>query len=260
MAKHRDIRLNKSLGQHFLRDESVLTQIHDTINEHTEGLPLLEVGPGAGALSRLLQDKEEYKLVEFDPRWVKHLQEEYPKLQGSIIHADFLQTNLTDFFGEPYAVVGNFPYNISSQIVFKILDYKDHIPVMVGMFQKEMAKRICANSGSKALGIISLLTQLYYETEYLFDVPQEAFNPPPKVVSGVMLMKRRQQDFSVNPVFFKKMVKLAFNQRRKTLRNSLKQYLKNDELKALEIFNLRPEQLNLDAFINLSNMLEMQNQ
>jgi 16S rRNA (adenine1518-N6/adenine1519-N6)-dimethyltransferase len=160
---------------------------------------------------------------------------------------------------KPFAVVGNFPYNISSQIVFKIIDYKDDVPVMLGMFQKEMARRICASPGSKEFGIISVLTQLYFETEYLFDVSMEAFNPPPRVVSGVMVMKRRKKDFSVDPIFFKKMVKLAFNQRRKTLRNSLKQYLSNPKIKQLEIFDLRPEQLSLDGFINLSNMLESQN-
>ncbi len=259
MAKHNHIQLNKSLGQHFLTDEGVLQEIYDAILHHTEDLPLLEVGPGAGALSKYLKAKEAYKLVEYDKRWVEHLQEEFPELEGKVIQADFLQSKPSDFFDKPFAVVGNFPYNISSQIVFKIIDYKDDVPVMLGMFQKEMARRICASPGSKEFGIISVLTQLYFETEYLFDVSMEAFNPPPRVVSGVMVMKRRKKDFSVDPIFFKKMVKLAFNQRRKTLRNSLKQYLSNPKIKELEIFNLRPEQLSLDGFINLSNMLESQN-
>ena len=180
-------------------------------------------------------------------------------MQDEIIQADFLQASLKEFFDEPFAVVGNFPYNISSQIVFKIIDNKETVPIMLGMFQKEMARRICAKEGSKEFGIITVLTQLFYETTYLFDVPKEAFNPPPKVMSGVMVMKRRKTDFAVNPVFFKTMVKLAFNQRRKTLRNSLKQYINNDEVKALEVFNLRPEQVSLDGLINLANILELYN-
>ena len=259
MAKHKHIHLNKSLGQHFLKDDYVLTQIYQSILENTQGLPLLEVGPGAGALSAYLKDQKKYKLVEFDSRWVKHLKQEFSALQDEIIQADFLQASLVEFFDEPFAVVGNFPYNISSQIVFKIIDNRETLPIMLGMFQKEMARRICAKEGSKDFGIISVLTQLFYETTYLFDVPREAFNPPPKVMSGVMVMKRRKTDFAVNPVFFKNVVKLAFNQRRKTLRNSLKQFIKNDEVKALEVFNLRPEQVSLDGLINLANILELYN-
>lgn len=258
MAKHQDIRLNKGLGQHFLQDQYVLSRIFEAIEEHAGDLPLLEVGPGAGALSALLLEREEYKLVEFDSRWVGHLQKEFPKLKDRIIEADFLELDLEKIFDSPFAVVGNFPYNISSQIVFHILDYRDKVPLMLGMFQKEVAARICAKEGSKTYGILSVLTQLYYETEYLFDVPREAFNPPPKVISGVMVMKRRSHDFDIDESLFKQVVKLAFNQRRKTLRNSLKQLLRDEEVKALDIFNMRPEQLSLDAFLNLVNILALQ--
>lgn len=258
MAKHQDIRLNKSLGQHFLNDRSVLSRIYEAILACTDDLPLLEVGPGAGALSALLQDRTDYKLVEFDKRWVEHLEKEYPLLKGKVIAADFLQLDLQDVFAKNYAVVGNFPYNISSQIVFHILDHKDKIPLMLGMFQKEVAARICAKEGSKTYGVISVLTQLYYETEYLFDVPREAFNPPPKVLSGVMVMKRRVQDFDIDQRLFKQVVKLAFNQRRKTLRNSLKQLLRDKEVKGLDLFNLRPEQLSLDDFLNLVKLIATQ--
>ena len=186
------------------------------------------------------------------------MQKEFPSLDGRVIEADFLKLDLEDIFDKPFAVVGNFPYNISSQIVFHILDYKDIIPVMLGMFQKEVAERISAKEGSKAYGIISVLTQLYYEAEYLFDVPREAFNPPPKVMSGVMVMKRRKEDFNIDESLFRQVVKLSFNQRRKTLRNSLKQLLRDEEVKSLDIFNLRPEQLSLDAFLNLVNIIALQ--
>lgn len=219
-------------------------------------LPLLEVGPGAGALSSYLKGREKYKLVEFDKRFAEYLMKEFPELQDKVINEDFLQLDLSLLFDEPFAIVGNFPYNISSQIIFKALDYNDQVPLLIGMFQKEVARRICAKEGSKEYGIISVLTQALYHTEYMFDVAKEAFNPPPKVLSGVMLMRRRETDFIVNPSFFKAVVKTAFGQRRKTLRNSLKSFLKSEELKNLDIFEQRPEQLSLEAFVNLANILE----
>lgn len=258
MARHQDIRLNKGLGQHFLQDKYVLSRIYDAIEEYAGDWPLLEVGPGAGALSAYLVERDAYKLVEFDSRWVNHLKQEYPSLKDKIIEADFLELDLEEVFDSSYAVVGNFPYNISSQIVFHILDNKNKVPVMLGMFQKEVAQRICASEGSKAYGILSVLTRLFYEPEYLFDVPREAFNPPPKVISGVMVMKRRATDYDIDFAFFKQVVKMAFNQRRKTLRNSLKQLLHKDEVKALAIFDLRPEQLSLDGFLNLVNIISTQ--
>jgi len=258
LAKHNNIRLKKSLGQHFLTDQEVLNKIFNAIETHCNDLALLEVGPGSGAMSKMLKNKPKYKLVEFDDRWAAFLPKEYPELKDKVIHVDFLQYDLNLPFDESYAVVGNFPYNISSQIIFHILEYKDKIPVALGMFQKEVARRIASKEGSKEYGIISILTQLFYEVEYLFDVPREAFNPPPKVVSGVMVMNRRSVDFEVNPKFLKSIVKIAFGQRRKTMRNSLKQFITNEKVKALPIFDKRPEQLSLEAFINLSNILETQ--
>lgn len=256
MAKHQHLSLKKSLGQHFLKDEQVLLQIVDEIKKTCGNLPLVEVGPGAGALSKYFLEYPNYRLIEFDERWVTFLKEQYPTLKDKIIQKDFLQLNLDDILTAPTAIVGNFPYNISSQILFKILDYKDNVPFMVGMFQKEVAERVCSPEGSKAYGIISVLLQAFYETEYLFDVPREAFNPPPKVVSGVMKMTRKSNaSLPCNEQKFKSVVKLAFNQRRKTLRNSLKSML-NDNIKTLEIFDKRPEQLSVEAFVNLTNIID----
>lgn len=256
MAKHQHIHLNKGLGQHFLKDSEVLYKIYRLIEDQVDELPLLEVGPGAGALSAYLKSRDKYKLVEFDKRFAEYLAIEFPELKGKILNEDFLLLDLNGIFDEAFAIVGNFPYNISSQIIFKALDYKEQVPLLIGMFQKEVARRICAKEGSKEYGIISVLTQVFYDTEYLFDVPREAFNPPPKVVSGVMLMRRKKKDYSLNPSFFKAVVKTAFGQRRKTLRNSLKSFLKTEELRDLDIFEQRPEQLSVAAFVNLSNILE----
>lgn len=256
MAKHQHLSLKKSLGQHFLKDQQVLQQIVDEIKNTCGNLPLVEVGPGAGALSKYFLNHSNYRLIEFDERWVTYLKEQYPILSDKIIQKDFLQLDLDDILKTPTAVIGNFPYNISSQILFKILDYKDNVPFMVGMFQKEVAERVCSPEGSKAYGIISVLLQAFYETEYLFDVPKEAFNPPPKVVSGVMKMTRKDNaSLPCNEKKFKSVVKLAFNQRRKTLRNSLKSMI-SDNIKALEIFDKRPEQLSVEAFVNLTNIID----
>lgn len=258
MAKHSNIHLDKSLGQHFLTDQSVLLEIYAAINKYVNNSEnILEVGPGAGALTFYLQKRENYKLVEFDTRWVSYIEKKYPHLKNKIIAKDFLKIELDTIYNS-MAVVGNFPYNISSQILFKILDYKENVPIILGMFQKEVAERVCAKPSTKAYGILSILMQAYYETEYLFDVPKEAFNPPPKVVSGVILLKRKsniKEDY--NPILFKQLVKLSFQQRRKTLRNSLSSYIKNEEIKQLEIFDARPDALSLEAFINLTNILSL---
>lgn len=256
LAKHNNIHLKKALGQHFLTDKNVLHAINDVIQLETKDLALLEVGPGAGALTQYLQKRPNYKIVEYDERWVEHLCESYPHLCQNIYHQDFLKADLKQLFEEEFAVVGNFPYNISSQIVFKILDDYNRIPIVIGMFQKEVAERICASPGSKKIGILSYLSQLYYETHYLFDVPRDAFNPPPKVVSGVLMMKRKTSTYTVDTSFFKTVVKTAFNQRRKTLRNSLKGIVKDKAIFQLTIFDKRPEQLTLEAFVNLTNMIK----
>jgi 16S rRNA (adenine1518-N6/adenine1519-N6)-dimethyltransferase len=256
LAKHANLNLNKSLGQHFLTDKYVLQQIADAVFLHCGTLPLVEIGPGAGALTDYLINVKDYKLIEFDKRWSEHLQQKYPQLKGRITEGDVLRVDFQEIFESEFAVVGNFPYNISSQILFKILDNKEKVPAMVGMFQKEVAERVCSKEGSKAFGILSVLLQVFYDVEYLFDVPREAFNPPPQVISGVMMMKRKENlVLPCNEVLFKQVVKTAFNQRRKTMRNSLKSMM-NESIKELEIFNLRPEQLSVRAFINLTNIIE----
>lgn len=258
MAKHGKIKLDKSLGQHFLNDQYVLQKITDTVNSKIgEEECIIEVGPGAGALTAFFYKRVNYSLVEFDERWSDFLKNKYPNLKDHIYNVDFLKMDLHTIYNGQMAIVGNFPYNISSQIMFKVLDFKESIPVVIGMFQKEVAIRICSGPNSKSYGILSVLLQVYYNAEYLFDVPKEAFNPPPKVTSGVMSLTRKPNlRINHNEKFFKQVVKLAFGQRRKTLRNSLKALIKNDEVKNLEIFNKRPESLSVDAFINLTNILE----
>ena len=257
MAKHSNIKLDKSLGQHFLNDAHILEKIVDAINRNIDAKEnIIEVGPGAGAMTAYLYKRENFSLVEFDQRWADYLLTKFPNLKGRIYNLDFLKLELDTIYNS-MAIVGNFPYNISSQIMFKVLDYQEKVPVVLGMFQKEVAERICSGPSSKDYGILSVLLQVYYEAEYLFDVPREAFNPPPKVVSGVMVLRRKQNlQINHNEKFFKQVVKMAFQQRRKTLRNSLKALIKSDEIKELEIFNKRPEQLSVDAFINITNILE----
>jgi 16S rRNA (adenine1518-N6/adenine1519-N6)-dimethyltransferase len=256
LGKHANLKLNKALGQHFLTDITVLKAIADRVLSVSEGVALVEIGPGAGALSALLKAKDQYLLIEYDERWASYLQNQFPELKGKVVNKDVLEVDFGKLYDTPFVVAGNFPYNISSQIMFKILDNKDKVPAMVGMFQKEVAERICSKEGSKAYGILSVLIQAYYDTEYLFDVPASAFNPPPKVVSGVMEMRRKSNIvLPCNENLFLTLVKTAFNQRRKTMRNSLRSFL-NEETMNLEIFDMRPEQLSVNAFINLTNIIE----
>ncbi len=256
MAKHSNIKLNKGLGQHFLKDQEVLRKITRTIEENVpDNTPLVEVGPGAGALTQFLFKKEGLKLIEYDTRWANYLINKYPNLKDTIYNVDFLKIELDTIYNS-MAIVGNFPYNISSQILFKVLDYKINVPIVIGMFQKEVALRICSQASNKSYGILSVLIQAFYEATYLFDVPKEAFNPPPKVVSGVLMLKRKEKlALPCNEKFFKQIIKQSFGQRRKTLRNSLKQFIKTEEIKNLEIFRKRPEALSVDAFVNLTNIL-----
>jgi 16S rRNA (adenine1518-N6/adenine1519-N6)-dimethyltransferase len=257
LAKQHNIKLNKGLGQHFLKDTEVLRKIVWAIDENLEeDIPFVEVGPGAGALTQFIYKRKGLKLIEFDTRWAELLKEKYPSLKEAIYNEDFLKMDLRTIYNS-MAVIGNFPYNISSQIMFKVLDYKENVPFVLGMFQKEVGLRICSKPGNKTYGILSVLLQAFYEAEYLFDVPREAFDPPPKVVSGVLVLKRRDQlTLPCNEKFLKQIVKQAFGQRRKTLRNSLKSLIKTDEIKELSVFDLRPEALGVDGFINLTNILE----
>ncbi len=253
------VKPKKSLGQHFLKNDDICARISDSLIVHEGYKKVLEVGPGMGALTQHLLRREAFELsvVELDRDSVAYLKVHYPQLRGRIIEEDFLHMKLDELFDEQFAVVGNYPYNISSQIVFKILDYKEHIPEMVGMFQKEVARRFASGPGSKEYGIISVLVQAHYNVEYLFTVDETEFNPPPKVKSGVIRMTRKTGSvLGCDEKLFKAIIKTGFNQRRKTLRNSLKSMLKEGMDTTLDVFNKRPEQLSLQQFVELTKMFE----
>jgi 16S rRNA (adenine1518-N6/adenine1519-N6)-dimethyltransferase len=252
-----DLHLKKSLGQHFLKDEEVLQKIADAIGDLGKFKTVVEIGPGMGALTNyLIRSKpDNFYVVELDDRWAAHLLQTHPILRGKLIHQDFLQTDLS-FLQNPSHIVGNFPYNISSQIVFKIIDHRHVVEQMTGMFQKEVALRIAAKPGSKDYGVMSVLAQAFYDCQYLFDVLPESFNPPPKVMSGVIRLVRREvKTLNCDEDQFKKVVKTAFNQRRKTMRNSLKELVTDKSIMEKEVFNLRPEQLSVTAFEELTVLL-----
>jgi 16S rRNA (adenine1518-N6/adenine1519-N6)-dimethyltransferase len=253
------LKAKKSYGQHFLIDEEISSRIAASLTL-SDGLNnVLEVGPGKGMLTKYLIEKGfNFKAVEADRDMVSYLQENYPQLDGKIISEDFLKLNLEEIFGnEPLALIGNYPYNISSQIIFKMIDYKDLIPEMVGMFQKEVGERIVAPPGSKTYGIISVLAQAYYEGELLIQVGPESFDPPPKVQSVVIKLKRKDHlEIDCNPKVFKRVVKQAFSQRRKMLRNTMKAFIKGDDLLQSDFFLQRPEQLSVEQFITLTNWIE----
>ena len=255
----KSVKPKKFLGQHFLKDLAVARQIADTVDA-CPGLPLLEVGPGMGVLTQFLLKKERpLKVVEVDYESVAYLRENYPELEDNIIEDDFLKMHLERLFdGQPFVLTGNYPYNISSQIFFKMLDNKDLIPCCTGMIQKEVAERIAAAPGSKTYGILSVLIQAWYSVEYLFTVHEHVFNPPPKVKSAVIRMTRNEtQALGCNEKLFKQIVKTTFNQRRKTLRNSIKPILgKDSPLTQDTLFDKRPEQLSVAQFIALTNQVE----
>lgn len=243
--------LKKSLGQHFLKDESVILKIVNALKE-SSFKNLLEVGPGGGALTKELIKIPDinFLAVELDDDKVPRLKKQYPVLQDKIIHRDFLTIDMP--FEDPFIVIGNFPYNISSQILFKILDWKDYVPVVIGMFQKEVAQRAAAPPGSKVYGVLSALIQPFYDIEYLFDVPPESFIPPPKVMSGVIRLKRKEHPLEVRSErSYKILVKTAFNQRRKTLRNAVKP-LFDAAILAEPLFDLRAEALSIQDFAALT--------
>lgn len=243
--------LKKSLGQHFLKDESICRQLVD-VWRSTNGSHLLEVGPGGGALTRFLLGLEgvDFKAVELDEEKVNYLLKKYPLLQGKLIQGSIL--DIACPFDVPFTLMGNFPYNISSQIVFRVLEWRDKVPVMIGMFQKEVAERIVAPPGSRVYGILSVLVQAYYEAEYLFDVPPASFDPPPKVMSGVLRLKRKLVEIPVKSErALWVLVKTAFNQRRKMLRNAVKNLFTEETLRQ-SIFDQRAEQLSVDQFAALT--------
>ncbi|MCR8874270.1 16S rRNA (adenine(1518)-N(6)/adenine(1519)-N(6))-dimethyltransferase RsmA [Phocaeicola barnesiae] len=253
------VRPKKFLGQHFLKDLQVAQDIADTVDTCPD-IPILEVGPGMGVLTQFLIPKgRPLKVVELDFESVAYLKENFVQLGDNIIEQDFLRMDLNSLFdGKPFVLTGNYPYNISSQIFFKMLEYKDLIPCCTGMIQKEVAERIAAKPGNKTYGILSVLIQAWYRVEYLFTVHEHVFNPPPKVKSAVIRMTRNEtQDLGCNEKLFKQIVKTTFNQRRKTLRNSISPILdKNSPLSADPLFNKRPEQLSVEDFIELTNRVE----
>ena len=247
--------LKKSLGQHFLKDENICRNMAEIIQQSLTAARvthLTEVGPGAGALIKYLLQMPgiDLKAIELDKEKVDFLRLKYPGIRDKIIHEDFLQTD-PPFEGE-FILAGNFPYNISTQIVFKVLDWKEQVPEMIGMFQKEVAQRIASQPGSKVYGILSVLVQAYYTVEYLFDVPPESFMPPPKVMSGVIKISRKPVPVTLkSDRSFFVLVKTAFNQRRKMLRNAVKN-LFNEEILKDDIFNKRAEQLSIEDFAALT--------
>lgn len=252
------VKPKKALGQHFLKDLQIAQRIADTLADY-KGTPVLEIGPGMGVLTQYLLDAEhDLKVVELDRESVAYLEQNFPDLKGRIIAQDFLKLDLSQLYPGKFCVIGNYPYNISSQIFFKVLDYKEQIPCCSGMIQKEVAERLAAAPGSKTYGIISVLLQAWYDIEYLFTVSEQVFNPPPKVRSAVIRMTRnRRTDLGCDEKLFKTLVKTTFNQRRKTLRNSIKPILgKEFPDYDLPVFNKRPEQLSVEQFIELTLLTE----
>ncbi len=257
------VRAKKHLGQHFLTDEGIAKKIADALTE-TGYHHVLEIGPGMGVLTKyLLEKKPKITVMELDYDSVAYLKESFPlehikldtsKEKFSILEGDFLKQDINKVFNnEQFAIIGNFPYNISSQILFKAIENREHVPEFAGMFQKEVAKRIAEKEGSKVYGILSVLTQAFYDVEYLFTVPPDVFNPPPKVDSGVIrLIRKENYTLPVDEKLFFRVVKMSFNQRRKMLRGSLKSFNLSDSLKEDPIFAMRPEQLSVEQFINLT--------
>lgn len=252
------VRAKKHLGQHFLHDEGIAEKISNTLS--LKGYAhVLEIGPGMGVLTKYLVNKPvQVVAMDVDSESIAYLQTHFPVTNLQIVEADFLSYDLSKLFGsDPFAITGNFPYNISTQIVFRMLEYRDQVPEFTGMFQKEVAQRICEKQGSKVYGILSVLTQAYYEAEYLFTVKPGVFQPPPKVDSGVLRLRRKENyQLPCSDSAFFKVVKTAFQQRRKTLRNSLKTFGISEKLKEDAIFAQRPEQLSVSEFITLTQKLE----
>jgi 16S rRNA (adenine1518-N6/adenine1519-N6)-dimethyltransferase len=251
------LELKKNLGQHFLVDQSVLERIASAVEGLSPLNTLIEVGPGMGALTRYLVGikKQDFYLIEKDDRFVVELPKKFPELKDKIFHQDVLTFDFKEKMGREVSIVGNYPYNISNLIMFWIIENSEYVVNSVGMFQKEVAKRIASKNGTKDYGVLSVLTQSLYEVEYLFDIPAEAFDPPPKVVSGVIKMTRRAEPLA-DYVKLKKLVKAAFNQRRKMLSNSLKGIQFAETSRYESVKNLRPEQLSLEVFCELSKDIQ----
>lgn len=253
------VRAKKHLGQHFLTNVGIAEQIAKSLNGHKGYKVLLEIGPGTGALTKHLLKHTPFELwlSEIDDESVEFLQRQYPKLSERILPSDFLKLDLHQQFGDvPVGIIGNFPYNISSQILFRVFEQRDQVPEVVGMFQKEVAERIASGPGNKDYGILSVLLQAFYHIEYLFSVSEDAFNPPPKVQSGVIRLRRNDvQELPCSTEDFKRVIKTTFNQRRKTIRNSSRPILQPDSITDHHLFDRRPETLSVDEFIELTELI-----
>lgn len=254
------MKAKKSFGQHFLNQESIAERIAQSLQLTNSYQKILEVGPGRGMLTKyLLQRVEELVVIEADRDMVHYIQKAFPELKGQIIAEDFLKIPIEAFFpdNQPFALIGNYPYNISSQILFKMLEYKEQIPEMVGMFQKEVAERVVAPHGSKTYGVTSVLVQAYYEGELLFVVSKGNFTPPPKVESAVIrLVRKTNDDLGCDYQVFRQVVKQAFSQRRKMLRNTMKAFSKDKDFLNMPILGKRPEQLSIKEFVELTQRVE----
>ncbi|GHA56520.1 16S rRNA (adenine(1518)-N(6)/adenine(1519)-N(6))-dimethyltransferase RsmA [Pontibacter akesuensis] len=254
-----NVRPKKHLGQHFLVDQNIAAKIVEQLTLPQGVKDVLEIGPGMGVLTKYLLQHQEYSttILDIDKESIVYLQEHFPELGERIVLADFLRTDLSTLFPGKFSIIGNFPYNISSQIFFKVLDHRDVVPEVVCMIQKEVAERLASPPGSKVYGILSVLLQAFYTIEYKFTVAEHVFNPPPKVKSAVIRLVRNEvEKLDCNEKLFRQVVKLSFGTRRKTLRNSLRSFNMPAEVTALPVFNERPEQLSVQEFVTLTQLVE----
>ncbi|MES2733554.1 MAG: 16S rRNA (adenine(1518)-N(6)/adenine(1519)-N(6))-dimethyltransferase RsmA [Bacteroidota bacterium] len=253
------VKPKKHLGQHFLIDKEIAANIVNLLSLHQSYTQVLEVGPGMGVLTDFLLQKTEYQtvLIDIDQESIAYLHKKYPTLGDRIMQGDFLRLPLDTLFPQPFAIIGNFPYNLSSQILFKVLEHKNSIPEVVCMLQKEVARRIASPPGNKEYGILSVFLQAYYDIEYNFTVPPHVFEPPPKVQSGVIRLRRNQvQSLDCDEKLFFRLVKQGFNNRRKTLRNALKPMGPTEEMNQSPFLDKRAEQLSVADFVQLTQMMQ----
>lgn len=254
------VKAKKYLGQHFLTDKNIAEKIVNSLQSSDQYQKVLEVGPGMGILSDFLLRKEEFQtyLIDIDTESYEYLQKRYPDLGDRLINGDFLELNFKDIFPGPFGIIGNFPYNISSQILFKVLDNRDQVVELVGMFQKEVAQRCAEKPGSKEYGILSVFLQAFYKVEYLFSVKPGVFNPPPKVTSAVIRLTRNDvAKLDCDEKLFWQVVKAGFNQRRKTLRNSLSSLVSREDMNDDPLLDLRAERLSVADFVKLTNLISL---
>jgi 16S rRNA (adenine1518-N6/adenine1519-N6)-dimethyltransferase len=254
--KSSDVRAKKHLGQHFLNDESIAFNIVKAFTDQCQTPDVLEIGPGMGVLTKFLLPNTNFKTwaIDLDKESIAYLNKHYSQLENRLLEADFLALNFDNYFKNEFSLIGNFPYNISSQIVFTLIDKRHKIPLMVGMFQKEVAERLGAKPRTKDYGILSVITQAYFDVEYLFTVPETVFTPPPKVKSGVVRLMRKNTELGCDPKKFKQVVKLAFNQRRKKLSNAINSLVQDKSL-ITEFADKRAEELSVQDFVRLTIIL-----